>query len=126
MGLKVFKGSRDNLVFSPILSKGQPFPAKNVKTFFSQSRKAVLTILESTSEDLLNNDTQVVLSHEIDTGDVDVNVEISYDDDGKITINTQSIEKGFLREKDLLFDFESDPDQYINKVKKTAKNLMWQ
>ena len=123
VGLKVFKGSRDNLVFSPILSKGQPFPAKNVKTFFSQSRKAVLTILESTSEDLLNNDTQVVLSHEIDTGDVDVNVEISYDDDGKITINTQSIEKGFLREKDLLFDFESDPDQYINKVKKTANEF---
>jgi len=120
VGLKVFKGSRDNLVFSPILSKGQPFPAKNVKTFFSQSRKAVLTILESTSEELLSNDTQIVLNHEVDTGDVDVNVEISYDDDGKITINTQSIEKGFLREKDLLFDFDSDPDQYIKKVKKTA------
>ena len=120
VGLKVFKGSRDNLVFSPILSKGQPFPAKNVKTFFSQSKKAVLTILESTSEDLLNNDTQVVLSHEVDTGDVDVNVEISYDDDGKITVNTQSIRKGFLREKDLLFDFDSDPEQYIKNVKKTA------
>ncbi len=120
VGLKVFKGSRDNLVFSPILSKGQPFPAKNVKTFFSQSRKGVLTILESTSEDLLNNDTQVVLSHEVDTGNVDVNVEISYDDDGKITVNTQSIEKGFLREKDLLFDFDSDPEQYLKNVEKTA------
>ena len=46
VGLKAFKNTRDNLVFSTILAKGQKFPAKNIKTFFSQSRKGLLTILE--------------------------------------------------------------------------------
>ena len=121
VGLKAFKNTRDNLVFSTILAKGQKFPAKNIKTFFSQSRKGLLTILESTSGDLSKTDTQVVLTHEIDTGDVDVNVEISYDDDGKIIIQTQSIEKDFLREKDLLFELDMNPDNYLQSVEDEAK-----
>ena len=121
VGLRVWKGTEDNKVFSPILKKGEIFPASRVKRFISSTDESIVSLYESTSEKLKNNDTKLIIEKRIKTGIIHVDVEITYDDDGKIGIKTYNIKKDELEKLGDLGDSDADSESYLNKLKFKAR-----
>ena len=97
VGLRVWKGTHDNKVFKAMLKKGTVFPASAVETFISDTDESIVSLYESTSGKLKNNDTKLIIEKKIKTGLMHVDVELTYDDDGKIDIKTYNIKKGELK-----------------------------
>ena len=121
VGLRIWKGTTNNKVFSPILKKGEIFPASRVKRFISSTDNAIVALYESTSEKLKNNDTKLIIEKKIETGIIHVDVEITYDDDGKIGIKTYNIKKDELEKLGDLGDRDADSESYLNKLKSKAR-----
>ena len=120
VGLRIWKGTTNNKVFSPILKKGEIFPASRVKRFISSTDNAIVALYESTSEKLKNNDTKLIIE-KIETRIIHVDVEITYDDDGKIGIKTYNIKKDELEKLGDLGDRDADSESYLNKLKSKAR-----
>ena len=91
VGLRIWSGSEDNKIFKAILEKGSVFPATAVETFTSITEESIVALYESTSGKLKNNDTKLIIEKRITTGVMHVDVELTYDDDGKIDIKTYFI-----------------------------------
>ncbi len=121
VGLRTFKDTKDNKVFSPILTKGQIFPASGGKPYISASEEAIVAVYESTSEKLKNNDTKLIIEKRIKTGLIRVDVELTYDDDGKVGIKTYNINKDELKKLGDLGDIDVDSSSYLKKLTSKAR-----
>lgn len=127
VGLRIWSGSEDNKIFKAILEKGSVFPATAVETFTSITEESIVALYESTSGKLKNNDTKLIIEKRITTGVMHVDVELTYDDDGKIDIKTYNINKEERGKLGDLGDRTKDSEGYIknlqSKSRKQGMNL---
>ena len=121
VGLRVWKGTHDNKVFKAMLKKGTVFPASAVETFISDTDESIVSLYESTSGKLKNNDTKLIIEKKIKTGLMHVDVELAYDDDGKIDIKTYNIKKGELKKLGDLGDSSKDSQAYLNNLQTKSR-----
>ena len=120
VGLRVWKSTRDNKVFSAILRKGEEFPASNIRTYASDTKTANIVLYESTSEKLNKSDTKLIVETHMQSGNIHVDVEVTYDDDGKIDIKTYKVNKDDFEKVGDLGDVESSK-AYLEKLKKETR-----
>jgi molecular chaperone DnaK (HSP70) len=121
VGLRIWAGTHENKIFSPMLKKGAVFPASKVKRYISDTDESIVALYESTSGKLEKNDTKLIIEKKIKTGLIHVDVELTYDDDGKIDIKTYNIKKGELEKLGDLGDSDQDSELYIKNLKKKSR-----
>ena len=121
VGLRVWSGTKENKIFKPMLEKGSVFPASAVETFISDTDESVVALYESTSGKLKNNDTKLIIEKRIKTGVMHVDVELTYDDDGKIDIKTYNINKGERGKLGDLGDSTEDSQGYIKNLQSKSR-----
>ena len=121
VGLRIWSGSEDNKIFKAILEKGSVFPATAVETFTSITEESIVALYESTSGKLKNNDTKLIIEKRITTGVMHVDVELTYDDDGKIDIKTYNINKEERGKLGDLGDRTKDSEGYIKNLQSKSR-----
>ena len=121
VGLRIWSGTHDNKIFKAMLKKGSAFPASAVETYISDTDESIVALYESTSGKLKNNDTKLIIEKKIKTGIMHVDVELTYDDDGKIDIKTYNINKGELRKLGDLGDSDKDSHTYLKNLQKKSR-----
>ena len=121
VGLRVWSGTKENKIFKAMLEKGSVFPASAVETFISDTDESIVALYESTSGKLKNNDTKLIIEKRIKTGVMHVDVELTYDDDGKIDIKTYNINKGEWGKLGDLGDSSKDSQGYIKNLQAKSR-----
>jgi len=121
VGLRVWSGTKENKVFKSMLEKGSVFPASAVQTFISDTDESIVALYESTSGNLKNNDTKLIIEKKIKTGVIHVDVELTYDDDGKIDIKTYNINKNEIGKLGDLGDSSKDSQGYIKNLQSKSR-----
>ena len=104
-----------------MLEKGSVFPASAVETFIADTDESIVALYESTSGKLKNNDTKLIIEKRIKTGVMHVDVELTYDDDGKIDIKTYNINKGEWGKLGDLGDSSKDSQGYIKNLQAKSR-----
>ncbi len=121
VGLRVWSGTKENKIFKAMLEKGSVFPASAVETFISDTDESIVALYESTSGKLKNNDTKLIIEKRIKTGVMHVDVELTYDDDGKIDIKTYNINKDERGKLGDLGDSSKDSQGYIKNLQAKSR-----
>jgi len=121
VGLRIWSGTRENKIFKAMLEKGSVFPASAVATYIADTDESIVALYESTSGKLKNNDTKLIIEKRIKTGVMHVDVELTYDDDGKIDIKTYNIKKGELEKLGDLGDSSKDSQSYIKNLQAKSR-----
>ena len=121
VGLRVWSGVKENKIFKAMLEKGSVFPASAVETFIADTDESIVALYESTSGKLKNNDTKLIIEKRIKTGVMHVDVELTYDDDGKIDIKTYNINKGEWGKLGDLGDSSKDSQGYIKNLQAKSR-----
>ena len=121
VGLRVWSGTKENKIFKAMLEKGSVFPASAVETFISDTDESIVALYESTSGKLKNNDTKLIIEKRIKTGVMHVDVELTYDDDGKIDIKTYNINKNERGKLGDLGDSSKDSEGYIKNLQAKSR-----
>ncbi len=121
VGLRVWSGTKENKIFKTMLKKGSIFPASAVETFISDTDESIVALYESTSGKLKNNDTKLIIEKRIKTGVMHVDVELTYDDDGKIDIKTYNINKNERGKLGDLGDSSKDSEGYIKNLQDKSR-----
>ena len=104
-----------------MLEKGSVFPASAVQTFIADTDESIVALYESTSGKLISNDTKLIIEKRIKTGVMHVDVELTYDDDGKIDIKTYNINKGEWGKLGDLGDSSKDSQSYIKNLRSKSR-----
>jgi len=121
VGLRVWSGTHDNKIFKAMLKKGSVFPASAIESYISDTDESIVALYESTSGNLKSNDTKLIIEKKIKTGIMQVDVELTYDDDGKIDIKTYNIKRGELKKLGDLGDSSKDSQGYIKKLQSKSR-----
>ena len=121
VGLRIWSGTKENKIFKPMLEKGSVFPASAVQTFIADTDESIVALYESTSGKLKNNDTKLIIEKRIKTGVMHVDVELTYDDDGKIDIKTYNINRGEWGKLGDLGDSSKDSQSYIKNLRSKSR-----
>ena len=121
VGLRIWSGTKENKIFKAMLEKGSVFPATAVETFTSITEESIVALYESTSGKLKNNDTKLIIEKRIKTGVMHVDVELTYDDDGKIDIKTYNIDRGEWGKLGDLGDSNKDSEGYIKNLQSKSR-----
>ena len=121
VGLRIWSGTKENKIFKPMLEKGSVFPASAVQTFIADTDESIVALYESTSGKLKSNDTKLIIEKRIKTGVMHVDVELTYDDDGKIDIKTYNINRGEWGKLGDLGDSSKDSQSYIKNLRSKSR-----
>ncbi len=121
VGLRIWSGTKENKIFKPMLEKGSVFPASAVQTFIADTDESIVALYESTSGKLISNDTKLIIEKRIKTGVMHVDVELTYDDDGKIDIKTYNINRGEWGKLGDLGDSSKDSQSYIKNLRSKSR-----
>jgi len=121
VGLRIWSGTKENKIFKPMLEKGSVFPASAVQTFIADTDESIVALYESTSGKLRSNDTKLIIEKRIKTGVMHVDVELTYDDDGKIDIKTYNINRGEWGKLGDLGDSSKDSQSYIKNLRSKSR-----
>ncbi len=121
VGLRVWSGTKENKIFKAMLEKGSVFPASAVETFIADTDESIVALYESTSGKLRSNDTKLIIEKRIKTGVMHVDVELTYDDDGKIDIKTYNINRGEWGKLGDLGDSGKDSQSYIKNLRSKSR-----
>ena len=121
VGLRIWSGTKENKIFKAMLEKGSVFPASAVQTFIADTDESIVALYESTSGKLISNDTKLIIEKRIKTGVMHVDVELTYDDDGKIDIKTYNINRGEWGKLGDLGDSSKDSQSYIKNLRSKSR-----
>ena len=121
VGLRIWSGTKENKIFKAMLEKGSVFPASAVQTFIADTDESIVALYESTSGKLKSNDTKLIIEKRIKTGVMHVDVELTYDDDGKIDIKTYNINRGEWGKLGDLGDSSKDSQSYIKNLRSKSR-----
>ena len=121
VGLRIWSGTKENKIFKAMLEKGSIFPASAVQTFIADTDESIVALYESTSGKLKSNDTKLIIEKRIKTGVMHVDVELTYDDDGKIDIKTYNINRGEWGKLGDLGDSSKDSQSYIKNLRSKSR-----
>ena len=121
VGLRIWSGTKENKIFKAMLEKGSVFPASAVQTFIADTDESIVALYESTSGKLISNDTKLIIEKRIKTGVMHVDVELTYDDDGKIDIKTYNINRGEWGKLGDLGDSSRDSQSYIKNLRSKSR-----